>query len=85
MKGKLPSKDQSAAFGKRLRAWYRRNHRDLPWRKTRDPYRVLVSELMLQQTQVSRVLDFWTRIGQRPFEIALLSANMRRKRGPPEP
>src|ERR1035437_6903964 len=40
-----------AAFGRRLRAWYRRNHRDLPWRKTRDPYRVLVSELMLQQTQ----------------------------------
>jgi A/G-specific adenine glycosylase len=51
----------SAAFGRRLRAWYRRNHRDLPWRKTRDPYRVLVSELMLQQTQVSRVLDFYAR------------------------
>ena len=36
-------------FGKQLRAWYRRNARDLPWRKTRDPYEVLVSELMLQQ------------------------------------
>ena len=44
-------------FGRRLRAWYRTNARDLPWRRTRDPYRVLVSELMLQQTQVSRVLD----------------------------
>jgi A/G-specific adenine glycosylase len=43
-------------FGRRLRAWYRANHRDLPWRRTRDPYQVLVSELMLQQTQVSRVL-----------------------------
>lgn len=43
-------------FGRRLRAWYRANHRDLPWRRTRDPYRILVSELMLQQTQVSRVL-----------------------------
>jgi A/G-specific adenine glycosylase len=43
-------------FGRRLRAWYRANCRDLPWRRTRDPYRVLVSELMLQQTQVSRVL-----------------------------
>ena len=43
-------------FGRALRAWYRRNHRDLPWRRTRDPYRVLVSELMLQQTQVSRVV-----------------------------
>jgi A/G-specific adenine glycosylase len=48
-------------FGSKLRAWYRRNARDLPWRKTRDPYAILVSELMLQQTQVSRVLDFWTR------------------------
>lgn len=37
--------------------WYRRNGRhDLPWRKTRDPYRILVSEVMLQQTQVSRVI-----------------------------
>jgi A/G-specific adenine glycosylase len=44
------------AFGRKLRGWYRRSHRDLPWRKTRDPYRVLVSELMLQQTQVSRVV-----------------------------
>jgi A/G-specific adenine glycosylase len=47
------------AFGKKLRAWYRRNARDLPWRKTRDPYRVLVSELMLQQTQVSRVVTYY--------------------------
>ncbi len=44
------------AFGRRLRAWYRRSARDLPWRRTRDPYRILVSELMLQQTQVSRVV-----------------------------
>ncbi len=43
-------------FGRRLRRWYRRNARDLPWRRTRDAYRVLVSELMLQQTQVSRVV-----------------------------
>jgi A/G-specific adenine glycosylase len=45
-----------ATFGRRLRAWYRENARDLPWRRTRDPYHILVSELMLQQTQVSRVL-----------------------------
>ena len=44
------------AFGRRLRAWFRAHSRDLPWRRTRDPYRILVSELMLQQTQVSRVL-----------------------------
>src|SRR5205085_6408593 len=44
------------AFGRKLRAWYGRNARDLPWRRTRDAYEVLVSELMLQQTQVSRVV-----------------------------
>ncbi|HEV2440372.1 MAG TPA: A/G-specific adenine glycosylase [bacterium] len=44
------------AFRRRLLAWYRRHGRDLPWRRTRDPYRVLVSEVMLQQTQVSRVI-----------------------------
>lgn len=43
-------------FGRRLRRWYRRRARDLPWRRTRDAYRILVSELMLQQTQVSRVV-----------------------------
>ena len=36
--------------------WYRKHGRDLPWRETRDPYRILVSEVMLQQTQVDRVL-----------------------------
>jgi A/G-specific adenine glycosylase len=48
--------DVRQAFGRRLRAWYRKNARDLPWRRTRDPYEILVSELMLQQTQVSRVV-----------------------------
>src|SRR3954447_14796433 len=49
------------AFSRRLRAWFRKHGRDLPWRRTRDPYRVLVSELMLQQTQVSRVVDYYER------------------------
>ena len=48
--------ERRASFGRKLRAWYRANARDLPWRRTRDPYRILVSELMLQQTQVSRVI-----------------------------
>lgn len=51
----------SQRFGRKLRSWYRRNARDLPWRRTRDAYEVLVSELMLQQTQVSRVV---TRYGE---------------------
>jgi A/G-specific adenine glycosylase len=62
------------SFGTKLRAWYRRNARDLPWRKTRDPYAILVSELMLQQTQVSRVLDFWTRFLHRFPTLESLAA-----------
>jgi A/G-specific adenine glycosylase len=49
-------------FRQRLLVWYRRYGRDLPWRKTGDPYHILVSEIMLQQTQVDRVLpkyDEW--------------------------
>ena len=42
-----------------LVAWYGQNGRDLPWRKTRDPYAILVSEVMLQQTQVDRVVPRW--------------------------
>lgn len=48
--------ERARRFGTLLRRWFRVNGRDLPWRKTRDPYHVLVSELMLQQTQVSRVV-----------------------------
>jgi A/G-specific adenine glycosylase len=40
-------------------AWYQANGRDLPWRRTRDPYAILVSEVMLQQTQVERVIPRW--------------------------
>jgi A/G-specific adenine glycosylase len=47
------------AFRRRLIHWFRRNGRDLPWRRTRDPYQVLVSEFMLQQTQVARVELFY--------------------------
>jgi A/G-specific adenine glycosylase len=53
------SDDEAAAFSRALRRWYRRHGRDLPWRRTRDAYEVLVSELMLQQTQVSRVVDYY--------------------------
>ena len=49
--------DLRRRFGRRLREWFRTHGRDLPWRRTRDPYRILVSELMLQQTQVARVLE----------------------------
>ena len=48
-------------FRRNLLAWFRRAGRDLPWRHTRDPYQILVSEVMLQQTQVARVTEFWPR------------------------
>jgi A/G-specific adenine glycosylase len=51
-----PDRRTTTLFQRRLLAWYRRYGRDLPWRRTREPYRVLVSEIMLQQTQVERVL-----------------------------
>src|SRR5205809_2998185 len=52
----LPPPSDRRRFRRRLLAWYRRHGRDLPWRKTSDPYHILVSEIMLQQTQVVRVL-----------------------------
>ncbi|HEU5220056.1 MAG TPA: A/G-specific adenine glycosylase [Gemmatimonadales bacterium] len=48
-------------FRRRLISWFRRHGRNLPWRGTRDPYHVLVSEVMLQQTQVSRVEGYYGR------------------------
>ena len=49
------------SFRRRLLTWYRRHARDLPWRRSRDPYRVWVSEIMLQQTQVATVESYFTR------------------------
>lgn len=54
--------------------WGARNHRDLPWRRSRDPWEVLVSEVMLQQTQVARVLDRWRRFLDRWPDTAACAA-----------
>ena len=60
-----------------LLAWYQANGRDLPWRKTRDPYAILVSEVMLQQTQVERVIPRWTAWLERwPTAAALADASI---------
>ncbi len=77
-----PSTPTNAArFRRRLLAWYRRAARDLPWRRTRDAYRVLVSEFMLQQTQVARVLEFYPRFLRRyPSLEALARARPARVR-----
>ena len=52
----MAASSQLRAFQRKLLAWYRVHQRKLPWRETRDPYRILVSEVMLQQTQVDRVI-----------------------------
>jgi A/G-specific adenine glycosylase len=70
----LPSPAVAREFSRRLRAWYRRNARDLPWRRTRNAYHILVSELMLQQTQVSRVLDYYGRFLTRFPDLASLAS-----------
>src|SRR5216683_6868630 len=51
-----PAADQIARVHSELLHWYAAEQRDLPWRSTHDPYAILVSEMMLQQTQVQRVL-----------------------------
>jgi A/G-specific adenine glycosylase len=51
-----PPPEARRRFRRVLLGWYRRNGRDLPWRHTSDPYHILVSEVMLQQTQVDRVV-----------------------------
>ena len=52
----LPPPKARQRFRRTLLGWYRRKGRDLPWRRTSDPYHILVSEVMLQQTQVDRVV-----------------------------
>src|SRR5437879_1460083 len=61
------------AFTRKLLAWWARAARDLPWRRTRDPYRVLVSEFMLQQTQVSRVAEYYPRFLERFPDLETLA------------
>jgi A/G-specific adenine glycosylase len=56
-----PPADATDAFRRALLGWWDANARDLPWRQTRDPYRILVSEVMLQQTQVDRVIPYYHR------------------------
>src|SRR5436305_15116749 len=73
-----PKRQVAAAarsFKRRLLRWFRREGRDLPWRRTRDPYRVMVSEFMLQQTQVNRVEGYYHRfLQQYPSVEALAEA-----------
>src|SRR3989304_3792605 len=53
--------ERKAKLRRRLLAWDAKHERDLPWRRSRNPYRVWVSEIMLQQTQVATVRDYFVR------------------------
>ena len=69
----LKEPENRAAFQSALTDWFARHGRDLPWRHTRDPYAVLVSEFMLQQTQVATVLDYYRRWLERFPTVAALA------------
>ena len=72
---RLKEPENRAVFQSALTDWFARHGRDLPWRRTRDPYAVLVSEFMLQQTQVVTVLDYYRRWLERfPTVVALADA-----------
>ena len=70
----IPSQDLRS-FRRSLVRWYSRHRRDLPWRGTRDPYAILVSEVMLQQTQVATVIPYYNKWLRRfPHPVALARA-----------
>ena len=74
-KAPLPTDVQRRTFRRQLLKWYDAHGRDLPWRKTDDPYHILVSEVMLQQTQVDRVLPKYQEwLGKYPSLTALAEA-----------
>lgn len=61
-------------FRRRLITWFKKQGRVLPWRKTRDPYAILISEVMLQQTQVATVIDYFERWLKRFPDFKTLAA-----------
>ncbi len=64
-----------ATFRQKLKKWYRNYHRDLPWRRTSDPYLTWVSEVMAQQTQIETVVPYYHRfVGRFPDVVALATA-----------
>ncbi len=66
-------------FAPRIVDWQRRHGRhDLPWQNTRDPYRIWLSEIMLQQTQVATVIPYYDRFLQRFPDVAALAAAPRK-------
>src|SRR5690349_4297636 len=69
-------REQIIAIRRRLQTWFRANRRELPWRSSRDPYAIWVSEVMLQQTQIAAVIPYYLRFMERfPTVVALAEAS----------
>jgi len=69
-----PTTTEARDLRRRLLAWYRASRRDLPWRRTRDAYRIWVSEVMLQQTRVAAVIPYYERFLERFPDVHALAA-----------
>ncbi len=68
-----PNASEALALSQALLAWYRAQRRDLPWRRTSDPYRIWVAEIMLQQTQVATVIPYYERFLARFPDVQALA------------
>ena len=69
----MKQKNERYPESERIRAWYRINKRDLPWRNTSDPYRIWISEVILQQTRVAQGLDYYYRFIERFPDVRSLA------------
>lgn len=76
---RLQSRTNPALFRRELLRWFARHGRELPWRLTRDPYAILVSEFMLQQTQVATVIPYYREWMRRFPDFAALAAASERE------
>ena len=72
-------RSQALSIRRRLLAGYGRGRRDLPWRRSRDPYRILVSEVMLQQTTVAAVIPYYERFIEQFPDLATLARSSEQK------
>jgi len=68
-----PGESDRELMREALCSWYREDHREFPWRETTDPYEILVSEVMSQQTQLGRVVEAWTEFVDRWPTVADLA------------
>src|SRR5262250_1044741 len=73
-RARTPGAPQSVgAFRRAVLRWYTLHRRDLPWRKSRDPYRIWLSEIMLQQTRVAAVLEHYREFLERFPDVEALA------------